>query len=112
MFTTSLGSTQPPPISAYIELFLRGVGVKWAGREPNHLPPSSAGVKNKWSYIFIPPQCLYGVPPEPFSFTSRNRNVSRGIIIGKTAWLCVISPQSYGMLPPIKTGIAVQIPKH
>jgi hypothetical protein len=112
MFMTSVFNPASSYFCLYRAVSFGGGRVKWAGREPNHSPPSSAGVKNEWNYIFIPPHCLYGVPPGPFSFTSRNRNVSRGIIMGKTAWLCVISTQSYGMLPPIKTGIAVQIPKH
>jgi hypothetical protein len=31
------------------------LGIKRAGREANQWFPSSAEVKNKWSYIFIPP---------------------------------------------------------
>jgi hypothetical protein len=30
-------------------------GVKWPGREAGHSPPSSAEVKNAWSYTSIPP---------------------------------------------------------
>jgi hypothetical protein len=29
-------------------------GVKWPGREAHHSPPSSAEVKNVWSYTFTP----------------------------------------------------------
>jgi hypothetical protein len=31
------------------------------GREADHLPPSSAEVKNAWSYTSTPPICLNGV---------------------------------------------------
>jgi hypothetical protein len=31
------------------------VGVKRLGREANHTPPSSAEVKNAWSYTSTPP---------------------------------------------------------
>jgi len=30
------------------------LGVKWPTREADHLPPSSAEVKNAWSYISTP----------------------------------------------------------
>jgi len=36
-------------------------GVKDPGREADHLPPSSAEVKNTRSYISIPPTCLHCV---------------------------------------------------
>jgi len=36
-------------------------GVKRQGREANHLPPSSAEVKNGCSYTFISPARLYGI---------------------------------------------------
>jgi hypothetical protein len=57
-FRPSLGPTQPP-----IQ-WIQGVlplGVKWPGREADHSPPSSAEVKNAWSYIFTPPVRLHGV---------------------------------------------------
>jgi len=31
--------------------------VKWPGCEANHMPPSSAEVKNAWSYTSTPPVC-------------------------------------------------------
>jgi len=31
------------------------------GREADHSPPSSAEVKNAWSYTSTPPICLHGV---------------------------------------------------
>jgi len=31
------------------------LGVKWSVREVDHSPPSSAEVKNGWSYISTPP---------------------------------------------------------
>jgi hypothetical protein len=36
-------------------------GVKPPGREADHSPPSSAGVKNAWSYTSTPPVRLHGV---------------------------------------------------
>jgi hypothetical protein len=36
-------------------------GVKWQGRETDHSLPSSAEVKNAWSYTSTPPICLHGV---------------------------------------------------
>jgi hypothetical protein len=36
------------------------VGVKRPGREANHSPPSSAEVKNAWSYASTPPIRLHG----------------------------------------------------
>jgi hypothetical protein len=55
---TVLGPTQPPiqcvPEALYLE-------VKRPGREASHSTPSSAEVKNKWSYTSIPPIRLHGV---------------------------------------------------
>jgi hypothetical protein len=31
------------------------LGIKWLGYETDHSPPSSAGVKNAWSYTSTPP---------------------------------------------------------
>jgi hypothetical protein len=36
-------------------------GVKRPGREADHSPPSSAEVKNEWSYTSTPPIRLHGV---------------------------------------------------
>jgi hypothetical protein len=47
-------------------------GVKRPGREVNHLPPSSAEVKNVWSHTSTPPICLHGLDREknlPLIFT-------------------------------------------
>jgi len=35
--------------------------VKRLGRDFDHLPLSSAKVKNEWSYTSTPPTCLHGV---------------------------------------------------
>jgi hypothetical protein len=48
---TALGPTQPPIQWAPGALSL---GVKRPGREADHSPPSSAEVKNAWSYTSIP----------------------------------------------------------
>jgi hypothetical protein len=55
---TALGPTQPP-----IQWVPGGLslGVKRPGREADHSPPSSAEVKNAWSYTFTPPIRLHGV---------------------------------------------------
>jgi len=37
------------------------VGIKQLGREADHLPLSSANVKNVWSYASTPPIRLHGV---------------------------------------------------
>jgi hypothetical protein len=47
---TALGPTQPP-IQWVVGFSL---GIKRPGREADHLPPSSAEVKNVWSYTFTP----------------------------------------------------------
>jgi hypothetical protein len=57
LFTTvsrpALGSTQPP---IQWVLGALSLGVKLPGRETDHSPPSSAQIKNGWSYT-SPPQC-------------------------------------------------------
>jgi hypothetical protein len=61
-FTTvsrmALGPTQPPIQWVPGALSL---GIKRPGREADHSPPSSAEVKNAWSYTSTPPLRLYGV---------------------------------------------------
>jgi hypothetical protein len=47
--------------------------VKRTGRESNHLPASSAEVKNEWSYTSSPPICLHGVHRENFTFLTLQR---------------------------------------
>jgi hypothetical protein len=62
LFTTAsrpaLGPTQPPIQWVLGSLSLR---VKRPGREANHSPPSSAEVKNAWSYTSTSPISLHGV---------------------------------------------------
>jgi len=41
-----------------------GTGTKWPGREVNHSLPSSAEVKNEWSYVSTLPVHLHGVDRE------------------------------------------------
>jgi hypothetical protein len=55
---TSLGPTQPPIQGVPGALFL---GVKRPGSEADHSPPSSAEVKNAYSYTSPPPIRLYDV---------------------------------------------------
>jgi hypothetical protein len=47
----AVGSIQPPIQWVPVSLSL---GVKRSGREADHSPPSSAEVKNAWSYTFTP----------------------------------------------------------
>jgi hypothetical protein len=54
----ALGPTQPPIQWVPGALSL---GVKRPGREADHSPPSSAEVKNAWSYTSTPPIRLHGV---------------------------------------------------
>jgi hypothetical protein len=55
LFTTvsrmALGATQP---SIQWVPGALSFGVKWPGREADHSPPSSAEVKNEWSYASTP----------------------------------------------------------
>jgi len=37
------------------------LGVKWPGREADHSPPSSAKVKDVWSYTSTPQICIHGI---------------------------------------------------
>jgi hypothetical protein len=61
-FTTAsrldLGPTQPPIQWVPGALSL---GVKWHGREADHSHPSSADVKNAWSYTSAPPIRIHDV---------------------------------------------------
>jgi hypothetical protein len=54
----ALGTTQPPIQWVPGVLSLE---VMRPGREAGHSPPSSAEVKNAWSYTSIPPIRLHGV---------------------------------------------------
>jgi hypothetical protein len=60
LFTTAsrpvLGPIQPP--IQWVQGFL-SLGVKRRGREADHSPPSSAEVKNPWSYSSTPPIRLH-----------------------------------------------------
>jgi hypothetical protein len=57
-FRMALVPTQPPIQWVPGALSLE---VKLPGREADHSPPSSAEVKNAWSYISTPPIRLHGV---------------------------------------------------
>jgi len=57
-FSPALGSTQPP--TEWLQEALTP-GVKRLGREADHSPPSSAEIKNAWSYTSTPPVRLHGV---------------------------------------------------
>jgi hypothetical protein len=55
---TALGPTQPP--IQWIPGIL-SLGIKQSGREADHSPPSSAKIKNVWSYTSTNPIRLNGV---------------------------------------------------
>jgi hypothetical protein len=57
MSRLALGPIQPPVQWVPGALSL---GVKRPGREPDHLPPSSAEVKNAWSYTSAPQYAFTG----------------------------------------------------
>jgi hypothetical protein len=46
--------------------FFPGGGVMWLGHEVNLSTPSSARVKNEWSYTPASPICLHGVDRDSF----------------------------------------------
>jgi hypothetical protein len=54
----ALGPTQPPIHWVPGALSLR---IKWLECEADLSPPSSAKIKNAWSYISTPPVCLHGM---------------------------------------------------
>jgi hypothetical protein len=58
VFRPALGPTWPP-IQWVPGAF--SLGIRQPGGEDNHSPPSSAKVKNVWSYTCTPPICLHGV---------------------------------------------------
>jgi hypothetical protein len=58
----------PRPLSNGYQVLPRGGVVKQAWYEVNHSPPSSAVVKNEWSYTFTSPVCLQGMDRENFTF--------------------------------------------
>jgi hypothetical protein len=55
---TTLVPTQPPIQWVGGDPYL---GVKWPGREADRSSPSSAEVKNAWSYTSTTPVCVHGV---------------------------------------------------
>jgi hypothetical protein len=56
LFLLAIGSRLPLEPTQPIEWVQRAVSllVKWPGREADHSPPSSAEVKNAWSYTSTP----------------------------------------------------------
>jgi hypothetical protein len=54
--------------------------VNWPDREVDHSPPSSAEVKNDWSYTFTPTIFLHGVDWESFNF-SQQINIVQPLIL-------------------------------
>jgi hypothetical protein len=108
VYRQALGPTQPPIQWVPGALSL---GAKRPRREADHSPPSSAEVKNAWSYTPIPPVRLHGVVLNqstgttlPFFFTYMSMY---------TPGLCFlqqIMPNTYilpkrpcaGLIPPAK----------
>jgi hypothetical protein len=58
VYRLALGPTQLP-IQCVLEAV--SLGVKWPGRETDHSSPSSAEVKNAWSYTYTPLIHLLGM---------------------------------------------------
>ena len=58
-------------------------GLKRPGREDDHLPPSSAEVKNEWSYTSCPPLCPCGLCRDNFAFSIRQCQVRLFVSHGK-----------------------------
>jgi hypothetical protein len=56
-----LFATAPRHTVGYVGTWGFSLWIKLPGREPDHSPPSSAEVKNAWSYTSIPATCLHGV---------------------------------------------------
>jgi len=61
------------------------LGVKRPECEVNHSSPSSADVKNKWTYITAPPVGVHDVDRKKFSLL-----VQRFIDIGETLWVIML----------------------
>jgi hypothetical protein len=59
------------------------LGVKRPGSEADHSPPSSAEVKNAWSYTTIPPVRLHG----RLFFDKLSNNFSKNILHHRAGWL-------------------------
>jgi hypothetical protein len=59
-----------PPSPLFSRYRFPFAGVRLPGYEGNHSPPSSAEVKNVWSYTSTPPICLQGVDRDNFTFYS------------------------------------------
>jgi len=62
---TAVGPTQPPTGIRFFP------GVKQPGHELDHPPPSSAKVKNEWSYTSTPTTCLHGMDKDNFFLQMR-----------------------------------------
>jgi hypothetical protein len=79
----TLGPNQPP-VQCVPVMFL---GVKRQEGEVNHSPPSSAEVKNEWSFTHTPPVCLHDVNREKLYFYFRRpfeyrpRHLSQNFLI-------------------------------
>jgi len=60
---SKMSRPDPEPTHSPIHLVwdCLSLNVKQPGCEANHSPPSSAEVKNDWSYASNPPTCLYFV---------------------------------------------------
>jgi hypothetical protein len=74
--------TEPPIQWIPGALFL---GIKRPWREADHSPPSSAEVKNAWSYTYTPPTRLHGVVLSQSTGTTSSSSSSSKQGLGKTA---------------------------
>ena len=69
MVHTSSGGLPSPLFSGYEGSLL---GVKRSGCDVDHFPPSSAEVKNEWSYTSSPPIYLHRLDMAKFTITVLN----------------------------------------
>jgi hypothetical protein len=63
------------PVSHSVGVGAVSRGVKRPGREVEHTPPSSADVKNKWSYTSAAAMFLHGVGRDKFDILLNIRQV-------------------------------------
>jgi hypothetical protein len=92
---TVLGPTQP-----HIQSVLRSVSLKvnWPGCEADHSCPSSAEVKNEWTYNSAPPYalkaCTKAILSLPFALNNF-RLLIQSYVLQENLWSCVHSSQCF-----------------
>jgi hypothetical protein len=68
------------------------LGVKWLGREADHSPPSSAEVKNAWSYTCTP---LVGPPWRGAQLKKAQGQLYLYLYCELTPWIRVLLANSH-----------------